>query len=147
MVGFVAFLGLDFLIERKILDLGQDASSSPFFKAIIIGFSTQWLSTVNVFDAGPGRSVGVKLLFDKLNENIALDEKVAVMSYLEALEQKFSTVHQVRDAIRKWQPPGKDDREHKAFLNELSLSGSVHDALLQCLRFCGKSICDQAFRT
>ncbi len=77
---------------------------------------------------------------------MADDELVAIMTYLEGIEPKFSTPAKVKNAIENWaMSTGKDNREKKAFLNEVSDAGSVHDALLQCLKFCGKKICDNAF--
>ncbi len=54
VVGALAFWGLDFLIGRKVLDLGQFASSSPCMKAIIVGISAQWLSNITILELGPG---------------------------------------------------------------------------------------------
>lgn len=149
-VADAGFLGFDWLVESKVLDLGALAHSSPLVKAGVMGVTARWLSFATIFEFGVGaekKSVGMRLLVDALELRIAEDESAAVWSYVEGLVACFASPLEVRDAMKNRRIPRKTPEQHAAFLVDLKSAQSVRDACEQCLRFCGKRICDKALRS
>ncbi len=146
VVGIAGMASLRWLIENRFVDLGGFADSSPYLKAVIVGSFARWLSTVNIFDGGQGRTVGLKLLVDGLAERIREDERIARWDYIKDIEKRYPTPQAVMEIARNWKAPNRQPSEHKAFLGDLKDAPTAHEAIEQCLEFLGKRICDKAFQ-
>jgi hypothetical protein len=148
VVGFLGVMCFDFLVQEKILNLPSLQSSGFIAKSVVIGFLAKWLSCASILEVevrGEKIPIGSKWLVDTLQEKIEEDELVALMDHLSLIEPRFSSVEEVIEAIKPWQPKNKKPQQHIAFLGDLKGEPSVMVALRKCYEYAGKKVCDRAF--
>jgi hypothetical protein len=151
-IAFGAAFGFDALVSAGKLKLEGLGLASPWVRALVLGVAVKSLLHINLFTVTVGSQpvpVGMEmlvLLFEPwLLRTILLNEFNAVRAYLQPRATKYPNLAQVKATIIANVPPTIPAPERTDFINEVSSTTTVIEAMEVLLRFLGSSTLERVF--
>jgi hypothetical protein len=146
LVAAGGFLGLDWLVAEKKIQIEGIVLASPLLRALIVGVSAKSLLHINLFNVTVNSQpfpVGLETITQffepHLLRSIVFDEFNGVRAFVTPYSTRFKDLEQVRRSILDNIPTTLPSQEVGAFRDDLTNAASVVEALEKGFRFLGTS--------
>lgn len=144
-ISFLVMLGIESLIDDKLIKLEGAGISSIWVQAVVVGLATKALLHIRIFtvtiDSKPfpmGVETLVYMFEPWLLRKIELDEFNAVREFVDSLKTSDMTLDSVKMAIVQNILPNYPKNDKAAFLSDLKDKTTISECLELYLSFFGK---------